>query len=80
MATDYNQLLCEKMQKEFDNLIEKFKSKEPAEILKHTYELDRLYNDWLKSDVNYMDMVRDSIDSSVNRAVKEMKARQKESR
>ena len=22
MATDYNQLLCEKMQKEFDNLIE----------------------------------------------------------
>lgn len=27
MATDYNQLLCEKMQKEFDNLIEKFKSK-----------------------------------------------------
>lgn len=95
MATDYNQLLCEKMQKEFDNLIEKFKSKEPAEILKHTYELtikedflsecslmelepakakalylckhplDRLYNDWLKSDVNYMDMVRDSIDSSV---------------
>ena len=82
MATDYNQLLCEKMQKEFDNLIEKFKSKEPAEILKHTYELtikedflsecslmelepakakalylckhplDRLYNDWLKSDVN----------------------------
>ena len=39
MATDYNQLLCEKMQKEFDNLIEKFKSKEPAEILKHTYEL-----------------------------------------
>ena len=44
------------------------------------HPLDRLYNDWLKSDVNYMDMVRDSIDSSVNRAVKEMKARQKESR
>lgn len=37
MATDYNQLLCEKMQKEFDNLIEKFKSKEPAEILKLRY-------------------------------------------
>ena len=103
MATDYNQLLCEKMKKEYDNLVEEFKSKEPAEILKHTYELtikedflsecslmeleptkakalylckhplDRLYNDWLKSDVNYMDMVRDSIDSSVNRAVKEKK-------
>ena len=43
MATDYNQLLCEKMQKEFDNLIEKFKSKEPAEILKHTYELSLIH-------------------------------------
>lgn len=39
MATDYNQLLCEKMKKEYDNLVEEFKSKEPAEILKHTYEL-----------------------------------------
>ena len=106
MATDYNQLLCEKMKKEYDNLVEEFKSKEPAETYELTikedflsecslmeleptkakalylckHPLDRLYNDWLKSDVNYMDMVRDSIDSSVNRAVKEMKARQKESR
>lgn len=30
MATDYNQLLCEKMKKEYDNLVEEFKSKEPA--------------------------------------------------
>ena len=44
------------------------------------YPLDRIYQDWLKSDVSYMGMIRDTIDDSAKDAVKEHRAKQRESR
>ena len=42
--------------------------------------LESLYQEWLETDVSYMDMLRDSADECVKFAVKEMKDRQRESR
>ena len=44
------------------------------------YPLDRIYQDWLKSDVSYMGMIRDTIDDSAKDAVKERREKQRESR
>lgn len=107
---DYNALLYEKVQAEYDAFIEELKA-EPAEnAIKKAYEkvfkeemvgicefadfdrkeakamylekypLDRMYRDWLKSDVSYMDMLRDSVDDSLKTAAAERRDKQRESR
>lgn len=42
--------------------------------------LDRMYQEWLKSDLNYTDILRDSVDDTANKAVMERKEKQRESR
>ncbi len=110
MAVDYNDLLYEKMQQEYDAFIAGLKLMSSEQVIDSAYEkviksdiliecengrleqkeakalylekypLDRIYQDWLKSDVSYMGMIRDSIDDSAKDAVKERKEKQRESR
>ena len=42
--------------------------------------LEDLYREWLETDASYMDMLRDTIDDRAQSAVKELKAKQRESR
>ena len=108
--TDYNTLLYEKVQAEYDAFIEELKAKPAGEIIEKAYEkvfkeeivcicefanfeqkeakamylekypLDRMYHDWLKSDVSYMDMLRESVDDSLKSATAERREKQRESR
>jgi len=39
-----------------------------------------MYQEWLDTDVSEMQMLKDSIDDTAKKAVKEMKDKQKESR
>ena len=55
----------------------------PAEakaLNREKYPLDRMYQEWLDTDVSEMQMLKDSIDDTAKKAVKEMKDKQKESR
>lgn len=56
----------------------------PQEQAKALYRLknplDDLYREWLDTDVSYMDMLRDVIDTRAVSAVKEMREAQRESR
>ena len=55
----------------------------PAEakaLCREKYPLDRMYQEWLDTDVSEMQMLKDSIDDTAKKAVKEMKDKQKESR
>lgn len=106
---DYNALLYEKVQAEYDAFIEELKTKPAEEVIEKAYEkvfkeefvcicefanfdrkeakalylekypLDRMYQDWLKSDASYMDMLRDSVDDSLKSAA-ERRDKQRESR
>ncbi len=88
--------LYSKLNKEFDQFIEKLEKLSPKEIISRSYEkvfkedivmcfeegfveeedvekllekenlLDFLYNEYLDSDVSYMEMLRDNITSSIN--------------
>ena len=108
--TDYNALLYEKVQAEYDAFISELKSTPAEEVIKKSYEkvikeemvcicefanfdrkeakalylekypLDRMYQDWLKSDVSYMDMLRDSVDDSAKAALMERRENARESR
>ena len=42
--------------------------------------LEDLYSHWLKSDSNYMEMLQDTVEHRARSALREMNARQKESR
>lgn len=42
--------------------------------------LDRMYQEWLKCDLNYTDILRDSVDDTAKKAVMERKEKQRESR
>ena len=53
---------------------------EAKALYREKYPLDRLYQEWLDTDVSYMDLLKDSIDDTAKKAVKEMKEKQKESR
>lgn len=109
-GTDYNALLYEKVQAEYDSFIEELKTKPVNEVIEKAYEkvmkeemvgiceyaefeqkeakalyleknpLDRMYHDWLKSDVSYMDMLRDSVDDSAKAALMERRENARESR
>lgn len=110
MVVDYNELLYEKVQAEYDAFIEELKRMTPEQVIDRAYEkvtkenmvtiireenltpaeakalnrekypLDRLYQEWLDTDVSEMQMLKDSIDDTAKKAVKEMKDKQKESR
>ena len=110
MAVDYNELLYEKVQSEYDAFIEELKRMTPEQVINKAYEkvtkenmvtiiqeenltpaeakalnrekypLDRMYQEWLDTDVSEMQMLKDSIDDTAKQAVKEMKEKQKESR
>ncbi len=110
MAVDYNELLYEKVQAEYDAFIEELKRMTPEQVIEKSYEkvtkenmvtiiqeenltpaeakalcrekypLDRMYQEWLDTDVSEMQMLKDSIDDTAKKAVKEMKEKQKESR
>lgn len=53
---------------------------EAKALYREKYPLDRLYQEWLDTDVSYMDLLKDSIDDTAKKAVKEMKDKHKESR
>ena len=110
MAVDYNELLYEKVQAEYDAFIEELKRMTPEQVIDRAYEkvtkenmvmviqennlepseakalcrekypLDRMYQEWLDTDVSEMQRLKDSIDDTAKKAVKEMKEKQKESR
>ena len=107
---NYNELLYEKVQAEYDAFIEELKRMTPEQVIDRAYEkvtkenmvtiireenltpaeakalnrekypLDRMYQEWLDTDVSEMQMLEDSIDDTAKKAVKEMKDKQKESR
>lgn len=53
---------------------------EAKALCREQYPLDRMYQEWLDTDVSKMQMLKDSIDETAKKAVKEMKDKQKESR
>ena len=107
---NYNELLYEKVQAEYDAFIKELKRMTPEQVIDRAYEkvtkenmvtiireenltpaeakalnrekypLDRMYQEWLDTDVSEMQMLKDSIDDTAKKAVKEMKDKQKESR
>lgn len=51
---------------------------EAKALLSLKYPLDALYQEWLHTDISYMDMLRDVIDYKAESAVKEMKKQNRE--
>lgn len=110
MPLDYNELLYEKVQAEYDAFIEELKKMPPEQIVEKSYQktikedlvticretdrpqkeakalyllkypLEEIYQEWLGTDVSYMDLLRDSVDERAASAVKELKEKQRESR
>ena len=110
MAVDYNKLLYEKVQQEYNEYLADLKKLPPEKIIEQSYQktikedmvtlcgeterpqseakalyllrypLEEIYQQWLDTDVSYMDMLRDSIDDRAKSAVKEMREKQRESR
>ena len=110
MAVDYNELLYEKVQAEYDAFIEELKRMTPEQVIDRAYEkvtkenmvaaiqekeltpseakalyrekypLDRMYQEWLDTDVSEMQMLKDSIDDTAKKAVKEMNEKHRDSR
>ena len=66
---------AEDLQKELTPIVEEAKA-----LNREKYPLDRMYQEWLDTDVSEMQMLKDSIDDTAKKAVKEMKDKQKESR
>ena len=110
MQIDYNTLLYEKMQKEYNQFLEKLEEMVPQEVIEYAYEkvvkedilccieyskypqveakalyslknpLHELYQEWLDTDVSYMDTLRGTINERAKSAVKETKEKQREIR
>lgn len=108
--TDYNALLYEKVQAEYNSFIKELKSKPIDQVIESAYEkvikedmvsicesadfeekeakalylekypLDRMYQDWIKNDVSYMDMLRDTIDDTAKASARERREKNRESR
>lgn len=96
---DYNEVLYNKMKKEFDDLIAEIKTMPAEKIIEFSYEkvlkedilsifeytdfkqeeakalyvldntLDVLYQDWMHTDLSYMDMLRDIVDERIKKEV-----------
>ena len=109
MAVDYNELLYEKVQAEYDAFIEELKRMTPEQVIDRAYEkvtkenmvmviqennlepseakalcrekypLDRMYQEWLDTDVSEMQMLKDSIDDTAKKGSQrnERKAKRK---
>lgn len=105
---DYNELLYEKVQAEYDAFIEELKQMTAEQVIEKAYQkvikeemvteiqngnleqveakalcrekfpLEHMYQDWLDTDVSHMEMLKNSIDDTAKKAVKEMKAKQRE--
>ena len=54
--------------------------REAKALCRMQYPLDAMYQKWLDTDVSYMDRLRDCVEERAKEAVKEMKAKQRESR
>lgn len=110
MSVDYNELLYEKVQAEYDTFLEELKQMTPEQVIDRAYEkvtkenmvaviqekeltpieakalcrekypLDRMYREWLDTDVSEMQMLKDSIDDTAKKSVRELKDKQRESR
>ena len=81
---EYYTNLAKKKKSEW-NMVEIFQEENltPAEakaLYREKHPLDRMYQEWLDTDVSEMQMLKDSIDDTAKKAVKEMKDKQKESR
>ena len=57
-----------------------FTQEEAKALFNQKYPLDSLYQEWLSNDLTYMDQLRETVDDKIKSAVKEMKAKQRESR
>lgn len=53
-------------------------SNEAKAMLSLKYPLDALYQEWMKTDISYMDMLSDIVDYKVESTVKEMKKQNRE--
>lgn len=110
MNANYNELLYEKVQAEYNAFIEEIKQLPPEQIVEKSYQktikedlvticgeinrpqneakalyllknpLEEMYQEWLGTDVDYMDLLRDTVDERAKSAVKELKEKQRESR
>ena len=47
-------------------------------MLSLKFPLDALYQEWMKTDISYMDMLSDIVDNKVESVVKEMKKQNRE--
>lgn len=54
--------------------------KEAKALYLEKFPLDRMYQDWLKNDISYVEMLKDSVDDSAKAAFKEYRENQRESR
>lgn len=54
--------------------------KEAKALYKSKCPLDKVYQEWLHNDFTYMDMLRDTLDTSAEKSVKEMQSQSRESR
>lgn len=57
-----------------------FSQTEAKALYKLDKPLDALYQEWLHNDMSYMDMLRDTVDNRIESAVKELKAKIRDSR
>ena len=110
MNVDYNTLLYEKAEKEFQEYKNDLMQMDKEDIFEHSYEteikqdllctfeneeltqteakslyrlqnpLDSCYQEWLQNDRSIMEDLRDTVDDRAKSAIKEMNAKEKESR
>lgn len=110
MNVDYNTLLYEKAEKEFQKYKNDLMQMDKEDIFEHSYEteikqdllctfeneeltqteakslyklqspLDSCYQEWLQNDRSIMEDLRDTVDDRAKSAIKEMNAKEKESR
>ena len=110
MDIDYNELLYEKVQLEYDAFIKRLKEMTPKQVIDTAYEkvtkenilmiiqendltqseakamchekypLDRMYQEWLDTDVSEVQLLKESVDNTAKKIVKEIKSKQRESR
>ena len=57
-----------------------FSQCEAKALYKLERPLDALYQKWLHNDMTYMDMLKDTVDNRIESAVREMKAKSRDSR
>lgn len=57
-----------------------FSQTEAKALYKLDKPLDALYQEWLHNDMSYMDMPRDTVDNRIESAVRELKAKSRDSR